>query len=108
MFSCTCDSGYDIADIFNTTMRTARKEHWCCECGCTIERGQQYEYITALSVGHWSSHKTCLVCAKIASVMQLCGRVPGVLWDHVHEANCSGDALDGSDDFCICPTRRAR
>lgn len=102
MLSCTCND-YEVADVFNTTMRTARKEHHCCECGCVITRGQSYEYITMLFEGHWSSHKTCGTCAKIADTMQSCGRVPGRLWEDIHDENCFGSRLDDSDDFCICP-----
>ena len=102
MYSCTCVES-ETSDVFVLTMRTARKTHVCCECGCKITRGEKYEHVDELFHGCWYHCATCRVCSEIASTMQACGRVLGVLWEGVHEANCRGDKLDGSDDFCICP-----
>ena len=109
MLTCSCSDDYDVADVFQQTMRVARKEHQCCECFGVIRCGERYEYITMLIFSHRSTHRTCGVCAAIAKTMQSCGREPGQLWENIHEENCIGDYYDGNDGFCICPeTRRAR
>jgi len=44
--SCNCSAEVDdYAEFQNITIRTARKEHECCECGETIKPGQRYEYV---------------------------------------------------------------
>jgi hypothetical protein len=47
-----------------------------------------------------------MTCAKIAETAQECMRVPGHLWEDVHEANCNDYSGDDEDYFCICPERK--
>jgi hypothetical protein len=103
MFTCDCNDDTEPADIFKQDQVVARKSHRCCECGDTIQPGRSYERITMLADGHWYHYATCGICAQIAAATQSCGRVPGVLWEDIHEANC----FQGSgDSFCLCPTSR--
>lgn len=68
MKSCSCNYFYfgDNPDVFESTMRTARKQHICYECGETINVGEKYEYVSGLWDGKWDHYKTCLICTKIA------------------------------------------
>ncbi len=66
MESCACSCDYDIAEQYWTKMVKARKQHICCECGEEIEPGEQYEKISMVHEGEFSSHKTCLLCHRIA------------------------------------------
>lgn len=95
MLVCTCNN-YEFAEVFNKTFHEARKQHKCSECGCPINPGERYEYIFMVFEGESTQFHTCGLCAKIAETFQVCGRVPGVLWEDIHEANCGSD-------FCVCP-----
>ena len=96
MSDCTCGD-YEVAAGPEQRMVTARKPHKCCECGCAIEPKEQYELIEMLVEGHWERHRTCRTCAEIAKTWQSDCRVPGYLWEWIHE--------DCDRDFCICPKR---
>ena len=69
--SCPCSIDYDGPDVYSRTIRKARKEHRCCECGDWIRVGERYEYITALypDCSGWDEFKTCLPCANLAMSM---------------------------------------
>ena len=58
---CMIDAG-ERYEVCSTAYRTARKEHYCGECGRIIRRGEQYRYDTGLYEGHWNSHHTCQHC----------------------------------------------
>jgi len=55
----------DIPSAFKTTTRKAAKEHKCCECGDTINKGDQYQYSSGIWGGEPSSFKQCLNCHEI-------------------------------------------
>ena len=50
---------------FKSVTRKAAKQHKCCECGKTIDKGEQYQF----SSGIWSdgpeSFKQCLNCCDL-------------------------------------------
>jgi len=50
---------------YTRTERKARKEHRCCACKETIERGHRYVYVTAVFEGTVDVYKRCVRCEKI-------------------------------------------
>lgn len=54
----------DAPSVFCATLRTARREHNCCECGVTIYAGETYEYASGVWEHKGASYKTCIVCAE--------------------------------------------
>lgn len=51
--------------VHKCEVRTARKQHTCCECGETIEPGRKYEYVRGKWEDRWSEYKTCARCANV-------------------------------------------
>lgn len=65
--SLACDCGDDgYAELYQSTMRKARKEHRCRECGNTIKPGEMYEYTVIVFDGDFSTKKTCEKCSDLA------------------------------------------
>lgn len=96
---------------FNTAERLSRKEHSCCECGCTIPNGEIYQYTSGVWCGVGASYKQCLGCHALmqAAVVQTeiyqdppCyGELNTWLWDRYQDADeaklelsVSGDRID--------------
>lgn len=52
-------------DVMVKGLRTARKEHTCCECGGTIAKGEVYEYTSGVWEGQGSDFKTCMPDAEL-------------------------------------------
>lgn len=52
--------------LLKKTLRKARKDHRCCECGKVIPAGNSYEVASALNdcASSVSSYKTCLTCVE--------------------------------------------
>jgi len=46
-------------------IRTARKEHECCECASTIKSGDRYRVYSGIWDGEASTFKQCLRCAEL-------------------------------------------
>ena len=65
--SCYCDSEYPT--MFNEAWRKAAKQHKCCECGKTIEKGQDYQYVTMVFEGEFLTYKTCEKCADLRDAL---------------------------------------
>lgn len=68
---CSCDipaSCGEMLDCVVEKIKTARKEHTCCECLEKIQRGEKYEYISGIWDGHWQAYKTCLDCKSLRTV----------------------------------------
>ena len=61
--SCYCDHEWPKFYIEKTVK--ARKQHTCCECDRTINRGEQYESITGLWDGDIKRYKTCEQCSDL-------------------------------------------
>ena len=55
----------ELPSVSSCVTRKARKEHECCECRQTIEKGQFYEVVTGCWDGVWSEFKTCSDCVAI-------------------------------------------
>lgn len=59
----------DDADQWEVSIRhnpRARKLHVCCECGRTIERGEQHLVVKALYEKKWSTYRTCVHCEAVS------------------------------------------
>ena len=54
-----------FSDVFSERHPVARKNHWCCECGGVIQKGEKYEHHSGQWDGEWQVFKTCLDCADI-------------------------------------------
>ena len=59
------DCDWDPATLYNVQTRKAAKDHKCDECGGTIRKGENYEYVTGLWEGQWSTFRTCPDCIPI-------------------------------------------
>ena len=60
----------DLPTVFRRTTPTARKPHFCVECGDLIRPGDQYVYVTGCWEGGWEGFKTCSFCAEIAAELK--------------------------------------
>ena len=63
---CSCEE----PSAFNAYLRTARKQHKCCECSREIAPGEPYEYIGGVWSGKGANFATCVECAEIRIEMQ--------------------------------------
>ena len=52
-------------ECFSESMRKARKEHFCVECGSKIQIGQMYQVCTGIWDGSPDSFKTCFPCCRL-------------------------------------------
>jgi len=97
-FHCDCSIDpydYEAADVCREETLTARKEHVCSECGSTIPPGDQYERVTGMWDGYWSTYKTCLTCVRIRRDYCPSGWIYGELRSHLWE--CMGlDYVSGA------------
>lgn len=64
--SCYCD--YDPPEFYVRKTQGAIKKHTCSECGCSIEKGEQYENVRGKWEGQIDTVKTCLDCVHIRTV----------------------------------------
>jgi hypothetical protein len=80
------DMDYDEENAFYSALiRTARKEHKCCECGRTIRAGEIYEYVSGKTDGDVWTAKTCAECTAIRKAL-VCGTcVHGGLWEAIED-----------------------
>lgn len=94
---CCCYTGGDVElpALITITMRKARKEHKCYECGDTILPGDLYENVRGLWDGAWSEYKTCRVCTAIRRDFCCDGFIYGTLWETLHE--CLVDLSEDDD-----------
>lgn len=83
--NCSISGSDDFADVWNSTVRKARKVHRCHECREPIAIAQRYEHATSLYDGHWSTHKRCLLCVEIAKYYAAPGEglAIGELWERL-------------------------
>lgn len=51
-----------MADINNSKMRVARKDHICTICGKIIPKGTRYWYNNELEAGEWTTYKAHQDC----------------------------------------------
>lgn len=91
MFTCACvEPDYILENFVSKTVK-ARKNHFCCECGCEIIKGTKYECATGVGEDGWETYKTCLICEAIANDFMSCGRVYGDLWETLRYTLDSND-----------------
>jgi hypothetical protein len=103
---CVFDSGAQGPSCWSTKIRTARREHRCCECDEQILPGTRYHYASGVWDGRPNNYKTCLLCLEIqAHFSKLCDSpdsrpVLGELWPALEEhffpeMRAGGPCLDG-------------
>ena len=65
---CSCvyvDMDYFAPEFFVSKDRKARKAHTCCECGATINTGDNYRVESGKWEGVFNYYKTCSACIEI-------------------------------------------
>jgi hypothetical protein len=85
----------EIAEVYCTKIRKAKKPHICCECGQTIIPGQEYRYDSGILDHEPFVYKRCLDCyALLEFIYKLpetdCIDVP--IFDYLKEC----DYVDGT------------
>jgi len=55
----------EMPSAFQSVTRKAAKQHKCCECGKTIEKGEQYQYSSGIWDGRPASYKQCANCYSV-------------------------------------------
>ena len=109
MGSCCID--YDPPEFFTSTMRKARKQHKCCECGGIIEYGEQYQYISGMWDGCFYTFKTCEKCEDLRdSLMDVDCPSLGDLRECYMEylSNIGADKYDDEKDQYYFPENHMR
>lgn len=95
--SCDCSIGVEMGpSVARDEIRTARKQHKCCECGNPILPGDKYEYATGRWDGEWSHYKTCVSCKWIRDRYCSHGFVYGQLFEQIEECARFNLPLTGS------------
>lgn len=105
----SADDGDGTMQAHSSTIRRARKQHNCYECGDTIQSGTKYEYVSGIWDHEPMSHKTCLSCVEIRNHFA-CGNgwIYGELWNDL-QANffpnmkAGGPCMEG-----LSPEAKAR
>jgi len=88
----------EMPSIYSDTVRKARREHKCCECGQIIKIGDRYHLFKGCWEGRWGEYKTCMECDEIKDeVLSLyrCDEVPafGELREWAREAGIAFPAM---------------
>lgn len=109
---CCPLSGNDDADACQAhyqTLRTARKEHQCCECRDPIAKGDRYEYVSGIWDRQPLVYKTCLLCVEIRNHFACeSGWIYEQLWEDLREnffpeMKAGGPCMEG-----LSPAAKAR
>lgn len=98
---CSCNVASDVDEcgltFIEETLRCARKQHRCFECGRTISPKEVYEHARGMWDGSFSTYKTCIDCYSIRRAMFKNGWVYGWMWNDIHsfleESGLSEDCL---------------
>lgn len=86
LISCDCSIDVDsFPDICNESIKTARKQHVCCECSRAIKPKEKYHIVTGLWEHEWSTFKTCLGCSRIRNHFCKYGFIFGNLAEQIEE-----------------------
>ncbi len=86
MVCCPLDGGEGGPSCSTQVVRTARKEHRCCECREVIPVGVRYEFFSGIWDGYADSHKTCLSCVEIRNHFACqSGWMFTCLWEQLEE-----------------------
>jgi hypothetical protein len=84
VFDC---AAVDYSQINRTTMRKARKQHCCVECGDPVLPGEQYEENTQIVDEQWQVYRTCLLCCRIRNDLScgcfVFGDLREAIWDQM-------------------------
>jgi hypothetical protein len=68
---CSCEIDVDrdgYPSLIKEKIRTANKNHICCECGKTILTGEKYEYVWGVWDSESQVYKTCMDCKSVRDV----------------------------------------
>jgi hypothetical protein len=90
-YDCFCD--YDAPEFYSSTIRTARKQHKCFECGNHIIAGDKYEYVFGKWGGDIGRYKTCSHCVDLRTWTH--NNVPCLCWAH---GNLFDDCLEAIEE----------
>ena len=96
---CDCSSACDFAppEFHRAKVVTARKTHYCIECGEEIKPGDRYEYVVGKWDGMLETISTCSICLKIRDEYCPHGYCDGSLRETIQE--CLGfDYVDGEKE----------
>lgn len=104
----TSSGDFEGPSCSSTTLRTARKDHICCECDLGIKKGDKYEYTSGVWDGYPDSFKTCLSCKEIRDHFSCDGWMYGHLWSDLEEnffpsMKAGGPCMEG-----LSPEAKAR
>ena len=91
---CTIFIDYmgNFPEAFSRKMRTANKEHTCCECNKKIRKGEEYCYESGIWEGAPNSYKTCKDCYQIREAF-FCNFVFGSMWEDFRNACAESEFL---------------
>jgi len=81
---CACiyvDAENDLSGFQKIINRKAIKKHICHECYRTIEKGEQYEYVSGMVEGDFFTNKTCSECLSLRNVFFCSGWYWGCVID---------------------------
>lgn len=83
---CMVDDG-DGWEVCRVEQRRAAKAHRCDECSRTIEPGENYEWLTGLFDGSWSTYRTCQHCKAVATWLKVVcgGYLSGGVYEDLYE-----------------------
>lgn len=81
MSCCSVFDG-DRPSVCHESIRRARREWRCCECGEPIVPGARYQEDRGVWEGEWRVFRTCLACAAMRA--DLCSR--GWVYGDLREA----------------------
>ena len=96
--SCSINVCYDGdgSEFSRNEIRTAKKEHKCCECKRTIIPGEKYEY----TVGKWGGligvYKTCNDCLSVRKELFPYDFIFSEMWYYIKEDINNGTEFNSS------------
>lgn len=61
---CQCGD-YPTPEFYNQSMVKGRNNYSCCECGCTIPKGDRHESVSGKWEGDMRTFRTCLPCVAL-------------------------------------------
>lgn len=64
-----CMIDYDPPEFCSRIVRTARKQHRCCECGRVIEPGESYHHTSGAWDGTLNTFKHCRHCERSVQLL---------------------------------------
>lgn len=84
-YSCVYVDYVKGPECFTDSIRKARKEHKCCECGDAIKRGDKYEETTGIWDGKPNRYRTCLDCLSVRNAFFCDGWFYTFVWENLYE-----------------------